>query len=647
MTGARPRHTIPRHRRLRLIATVLVVALVAALGCNSVFRLFRTAAARAQDLPDLMNGTSDQAQNSDQVQPADDSLAQIAEAADVAECQAKRDAYERTLPVPSPTPGVSPNIGYVVQLVNESNQTLLAAADAAGLIPNLVSIMPREKTWVMAPFDPIHPEDHRNILTIDIPPKWENTICGNGSSKKTGCVGPLFWARTGCRYDIAHNVAQCETGSCSGIYDCSKAKLTSLGSRTFTEWTFRDNNKPPLSAPDISVVDGGSINVDIEPIGAGFPNRAPAQFNPATWMSPDNLPLTKCGEDLRAANSCPAGQFQLKRKELGFFIKGDPGGDDVVGCFSNCGLWEFQGGTFTGPSAPCPGFRCPGTPPANCVPNGKDKCYYWRTFCCFVVAGDPNKVYSSGCNTPDQVPSPSCKQNGICWSARETRGFAGTCSCPGVIRNPPCPPDVCTNQYSPQTPGNQPPFNTCSNVGDPSQCIGDDTIHKVMPRGLTWPNDPETYFSNARAFRVIFAPGYFVSQSAGTAVPISPSGPVPPCSSLPDLYAYKAQVKQCAVDINNGALFAGAKPGVKCSRVNDPVCLPSNGSCNIDTGFCANWACKIGDGIDAGQDKVLCRWHAASPTPTPTLTPTPIATRKPTPTPTLKPRSMPTRGGGG
>jgi hypothetical protein len=84
----------------------------------------------------------------------------------------------------------------------------------------------------------------------------------------------------------------------------------------------------------------------------------------------------------------------------------------------------------------------------------------------------------------------------------------------------------------------QPPFGFCSKVtqptNEPNACLGEDTFHKVMPYGLTWPNDPETFFSDAHIYRIVFAPG-------GTSVPITPSGNIPLCSSLPMEYHYDNQ----------------------------------------------------------------------------------------------------------
>jgi len=637
---ARPRQTIWRYRRLRLVGTVLVVMLFAALGFSSAFRLFRPVVARAQDLPDFMNGSPDQEQSP-------------AEAAAVADCQSQREAYEKTLPIPNPTPGVFPNIGYVVQLVNETNQTILAAANAAkkeGGTEPAIPVLPREKSWVMGPMgSPNWPDGTPgNTLTIDIPPGWEHTICGKGTMKEPGCIGPLFWARTGCRYDIDAGLAQCETGACSSFYDCSANKQSPTGPKAIAEWTFRDVNNN--CAPDISVVDGVNLNMDIEPIGDGYPNQAPSMFSKTTWMSPQNLPLTNCGQDLRAADKCPIGQFQLKRKDQGMFIQdpSDKTADDVVACFSNCGLYEFQGGAQTGVNAPCPGFKCPGTPPDDCTgtPTTNPLCYYWRSFCCFALP--KSSTYEVPCKPVDVVPSADCTQNGVCWSARKQDTDEGTCSCAAFLKNDAgtCPTDVCTNQFS-ENPGNQPPFNTCKNAGATGAmaeaCIGDDTFHQVMPRGLTWPNDPETYFSNAPRYRIVFGPGYFVSAAAGTAVPISPSGPIPLCSTLPDAYGYDANRANCKGDLDKGAVFAGAALANSCTTLQDPACKVGDvqKDCYLPLRKCATWQCSLSSTAPPGLSNVLCRWN-----PTPTATPTSTPTRTPTtatPTPTKTPTRTPTR----
>jgi hypothetical protein len=94
-----------------------------------------------------------------------------------------------------PTPKPNAPSHRVVQLVNCSNATLLGAANAAHQattpLDQATTVMPREGTWIMGPAN-----SGKNVLTIDIPPEWEATI-------GEGALGPRFWARTGCRYDIA------------------------------------------------------------------------------------------------------------------------------------------------------------------------------------------------------------------------------------------------------------------------------------------------------------------------------------------------------------------------------------------------------------------------------------------------------------
>lgn len=123
----------------------------------------------------------------------------------------------------------------------------------------------------------------------------------------------------------------------------------------------------------------------------------------------------------------------------------------------------------------------------------------------------------------------------------------------------------------------QPPYGHCRDVTtDPTQCIGDDTIHSVMPKAYTWPNDPQVYLANAEAYRVIFSPG-------GNPVPITPAGPIPLCEDLPKHYDYSTWVTNCSIDISQGAVFAKAGPKPR------------------------SWACKLAD-ADNGDDAVICRW---------------------------------------
>jgi hypothetical protein len=456
-------------------------------------------------------------------------------------CGAERAAFEASLPVPTP---VTPD-RYVVQLVNESDATLLAAADAAhkpGEPP--FAVLPREGTWVIGP---------RGVLTIDIPVQWEGTV---GS----GALGPLFWARTGCRFDADQDIAQCETGQCGAFYDCSKNDQTTAGTKALAEWTFNDPNNNNWSFPDVSVVDGVNLNMDIQPIGPHTEHMPGNQF----WL---DHPLVKCGGDQRDALWCPS-KFRLTRSQLAsrMFIVGSEGGDDVVGCFSNCGLYKYP----TEPDKNC-----------NADPATDLRCYYWKTFCATFPLNGPFP-YDVGCTT-----DADCTQHAACWNPcpgqmcrhclHDPTAGPACCALTAFNKQPDCPPDQCTFPYTPQTPSNQPPFGLCSDVtdatGDPEACIGDDTFHYVMPYGLTWPNDPETFSSDAHAFRIIFQPG-------GTVIPITPSGPPPLCSDLPAAYGYEQAATNCSGVADK--VFASALP------TPEP------------------WACKVtGASIPPG---VLCRW---------------------------------------
>jgi len=111
-------------------------------------------------------------------------------------------------------------------------------------------------------------------------------------------------------------------------------------------------------------------------------------------------------------------------------------------------------------------------------------------------------------------------------------------------------------------------------TGDPDACVGDDTFRYVMPYGLVWPNDPQTFFTDAHALRIIIQPG-------GTTLPITPSGPPPLCSDLPANYGYLQAASPIGCGANKG-VFASALP------------------------FPTSWACDVkGASIPLG---VLCRW---------------------------------------
>ena len=204
--------------------------------------------------------------------------------------QAAPDSCLDSLPVPTPPAGLH----RVAQLVNCSNQRVLGTANAAHVVNEAPTpVFPREKTWVMLP---VGSPNHANVLTIDIPSEWENT-------SPKGSTGPNFWVRTGCRYDTTNGIAQCETGGCSGFYDCSKALLGPPVGATISEWTFY---KPVivkgtgttyyLDYPDISAVNGVNLNMDVQPVGGSTAD--PALPNDAQWLA-QNYPLTEHGADLR------------------------------------------------------------------------------------------------------------------------------------------------------------------------------------------------------------------------------------------------------------------------------------------------------------------------------------------------------------
>ena len=498
----------------------------------------------------------------------------------------------------------------VLQLVNCSTQTILGAANASGPPHQKhIPVFPREKTWVMKPYGSAN---HANVLTIDIPPSWENT-------KSEGSVAPNFWTRTGCRYDIANDIAQCETGGCGGKYDCSKADLGPPGATTISEWNFyepvNNNLQPPITyfrdSFDISAVNGVSTNMDISDLG-GSP-RDPFDARPGNhtlnWLNYVGK-LSNHQVDPRDDNSCPPA-FRLKRSQLtsrgqfgniyGFVILGDNGqpvgGDGTVSCFSNCGKYKF-----------------PVEPKQDCSDFSDPICYNYQTFCAPSSARYGQKcIDDADCQAMSGV-------HASCWDNPGST-IDHTCQLRAFITEPSCPPEICTFPYGFINPftghpdySTQPPFGQCSDV-DPVDtnkfCVGDDTLHKVLPRAYTWPNDPQVYVDDAPVYRVITAPG-------GTQVPITPVDDIPLCSNLPKVYDYphwrEGDNPPCAEKAFPNAQFAIARPSP----------LP--------------WSCDLLGG--AGNDGVICRWFGAKPTPTskatPTATPigpTPTATAG-TPTPT-------------
>jgi hypothetical protein len=208
-----------------------------------------------------------------------------------------------------------------------------------------------------------------------------------------------------------------------------------------------------------------------------------------------------------------------------------------------------------------------------------------------------------------------------------------TCQLRAFYANAPaaCPTTQCTFPYGytnsltgKQIFSTQPPAGLCSQVainGDnPSQiCVGDDTLHQVLNKVYTWPNDPQVYGGDAPLYRIVFAP-------SGGNSPITPAGPIPVCKDLPGIYGFSNNYHGpdactpgnpcggCDIDRNQKkAIFAIARP------------TPDNWSCNLAP-------------EGAGASGVICRWNATQPTATPSGTPTATGS----PTPTGSPTSTPT-----
>ena len=547
-------------------------------------------------------------------------------------------AYLDSLPVAMPMNGAH----RVVQLVNCSCQTVLGAANAAhqsGL--QGFPVFPREGTWIMQPYGTKGTQNnpYPNVLTIDVPTEWERTQCPDGKHSCPAIVGPRFWGRTGCRYDVATQRAQCETGSCADHYDCSSTTIEDGGFTTISEWTFYQKSSNPdifVDNFDISLVDGSNLNMELEPIDipslgdqegicVAGPLKGQMKCSPLAptdqhWVM-YNYPLTVHAADLRSNNAaknqnCTDGNgntFVLKRSDIdktnGYFgyviedANGNPvmpPGDNPLACLSNCGKYEFGG-------APLPGCNYTSG-------NGAQKCYGWLTYC----AGEGN-VYGASCKTDADCVTPNNPNLHMsCWYNDPSMQTKGTCSLRGFYQTPTqaCPVDfynfyepppgspassvACTFTYgsinpldtSPATQidySDQPPADPCSVVigsdGQPVPCVGDDVIHQVFHGAYTWPNDPQTYDADSSLYRVVIAPG-------GSSVPITPAQPaIPMCSALPSNYNYPQNANNCAIAVlNEGADLNIAK----------------------DKG--APWSCATGSQAANTNTGVLCRWRPAPTT---------------------------------
>jgi Thaumatin family len=587
---------------------ILVVAFLI-MGLSLLPRTSWIASAHADQLSDLMNAPSDQRENFGQVGGPNTS--------------GLKSQWDSCL-IRVPTPKVRAGLHRVVQLVNCSEQDLLGAANAAqqkGGQP--VPVMPQTGTWLIKKAGS---PNNSNVLTIDIPLTWEDTKCPpEAHGMCQGIVGPRLWARTGCRYDLGFDKAQCETGGCGGRYDCSAARLANSVGTAVSEWTFAEpvNNspaQPPVSylkdSPDISAVDGANLNMDIQPLINGTrgcgpdcggdphdpfdvngPGKAPHDIQ---WLA-EQYPLTMHGQDARA--SCAPSAFQLTRSILtttnpyGFVFVNAAGqpinangavDNSTVACFSNCGQYEF-----------------PAPPDKSCTPSAGSRCYYWKSFC----LGDPSAYGITHPCTTDR----DCPLNGACWIIDNSHtGIDHTCQGRAFVKastcfpnadgtaNPNCP--YVTYQYGytddtitpPQVfKSTQPPLGRCSDVSsDSNSCIGDDTLHKVMSKAYTWPNDPQVYGGDSPAYRVIFAPGG--TGVGGNAPGITPPSTIPFCKDLPgavDVYGYSQAVTDCSNPINYGALFGLAKTTAYSKKHNEP------------------WGCDVNP-LDSGDKFIICKWNS-------------------------------------
>lgn len=540
------------------------------------------------------------------------------------------DAYLASLPVKPPK---SNDIKRQVQMVNCSDQVLLGAANAAraaGQPP--YPVFPQEGTWVMQPYNPNNPTNYSNVLTIDIPPQWYGQHVGGNTGN--------FWVRTGCRYDPVANRAQCETGSCSGQYDCSSGNLSTVAGTTLVEWTFYQHfdNTPPdlfIDSPDISAVNGANLTVDVSPKGGDDLDPV----NPKDWHWLNwNYPLVVHGADLREPNQCvPAtgSGYKINRAQIDTTGGGAPGypflgyvivdgsgnptmpaGNRQLFCLSNCGKYKFP--TELGED--------------GCDLTNDPNCYSWTTFCagnttikygaqCQTGIGNGMQCNTDAdclkCNPGDPDFHIACFKNagptklGEC----QLRGFfkgtvsacngpaGGTCGPAGTQCAAPTSTIACTNTYGSINPldtngptkfdyNDQPIVAPCSDVtfqGKAVPCIGEDTLHQVLHGAYTWPNDPQVYQSDAPVYRMVFSP-----EGRGMA-PITAAQAIPACDALPANYKPSQNRSSCSGSISKeNALLAIAKV-----RNQPPNQWQSTGS---------DWPCSVGSERDSADNGIICSW---------------------------------------
>jgi len=281
-------------------------------------------------------------------------------------------------------------------------------------------------------------------ISISIPLTWLHTQDHHHRST----VGPRFWARTGCKYDVNAKKAQCETGDCGNYFDCSKAKLAGKAPTSLAEFCFECGDS--YTYYDVSLVDGYSVGIDIVP-GEPYNDKRPGDPTNPFWCPTSNL--CNHGTDMRSECSS---NFTLYNSDLSSYNPADP--VSKIACFSNCGKYEY-----------------PFAPSGSCS-DSDFQCRNWRRYCCQAT------TYGHTCHS-----DLDCTDGGACWN--------GTCQCKAYYRQPPCSHDICTNPQGQPFPG------VCTD------CLGDDVMHQTCPRAYTWPNDPQTYSCNAVSYTITFCPG--------------------------------------------------------------------------------------------------------------------------------------------
>ena len=186
------------------------------------------------------------------------------------------------------------------------------------------------------------------------------------------------------------NRAQCETGGCSGQYDCSSANISPVAGTTMVEWTFyqqfrqhsarllyRFSRYQRQSTAQISPSTSRLRAVDdLDPVNA-------KDWHWLNW----NYPLTVHAEDLREPNQCVAANgsgYKINRAQIDTTSGGAPGypflgyvivdgsgnptmpaGNRQLFCLSNCGKYKFP--TELGKD--------------GCDLTNDPNCYSWTTFC--------------------------------------------------------------------------------------------------------------------------------------------------------------------------------------------------------------------------------------------------------------------------